>query len=130
MLRNLLCGGALLVAAASPALAQNSFQNTCSEFHFAYSGPNPTLQAVCLKADGAPNATSLTLQGIQNDNGILKQGTGASEFQKSCGSIEILVDGPDVTLAALCKSRSGQFNSTSLSLKNINNNNGSLVQGQ
>ena len=128
MLRSLLCGSALLAAAMSPALAQNSFQNTCSEFHFAYSGANPTLQAVCLKTDGAPNATSLTLQGIQNDNGILKQGTGPSAFQKSCGSIQILVDGPDVTLAALCKTVSGQHNSTSLPLNNINNDNGKLVQ--
>jgi hypothetical protein len=128
MLRSLLCGSALLAAAMSPALAQNSFQNTCSEFHFAYSGANPTLQAVCLKTDGAPNATSLTLQGIQNDNGILKQGTGPSAFQKSCGSIQILVDGPDVTLAALCKTVSGQYNSTSLPLNNINNDNGKLVQ--
>jgi hypothetical protein len=128
MLRSLLCGGVLLAAAMSPALAQNSFQNTCSEFRFAYSGSNPTFQAVCLKTDGTPNATSLTLEGIQNDNGILKQGTGASEFQKSCGSIQILVDGPDVTLAALCKSRSGQHNSTSLPLNNISNDNGKLVQ--
>jgi hypothetical protein len=128
MLRNLLCGGALLAATMSPALAQNSFQNTCSQFQFAYSGANPTLQAVCLKSDGTPNATSLTLQGIQNENGVLKQGSGASAFQKSCGSIQILVDGPDVTLAALCKTTSGQFNSTSLSLNNINNDNGKLVQ--
>jgi hypothetical protein len=128
MLRSLLCGSALLAAAMSPALAQNSFQNTCSEFRFAYSGANPTLQAVCLRTDGGPSATSLVLQGIQNDNGVLKQGTGEGAFQKSCGSIQILVDGPDVTLAALCKTRSGQYNSTSLPLNNIDNNNGKLEQ--
>jgi CVNH domain len=130
MLRNLLCGGVLLAATVSPALAASSFPYTCSEFRFAYSGANPTLQAVCLKADGSPNATSLTLEGIQNQNGVLSQGSGASAFQKSCGSIQILVDGPDVTLAAMCKMTSGNFNSTSLPLNNINNDNGKLVQGQ
>jgi CVNH domain len=128
MLRNLLCGGALLAAAMSPALAQSSFPYTCSEAHFAYSGGNAALQAVCLKEDGSPNATSLTLQGISNENGVLKQGSGPSTFQKSCGTIQIFIDGPDVTLSAECRTRSGQFNSTSLPLNNISNNNGNLVQ--
>jgi hypothetical protein len=63
---------------ASPVLAANTFQNTCSEIHFAYSGNNATLQAVCLKADGTANLTSLVLQGISNQNGKLTQGSGPS----------------------------------------------------
>jgi hypothetical protein len=128
MLRNLLCGGVLLAATLSPALAQSSFPYTCSEIHFAYSGGNATIQAVCLKEDGSPNATSLTLQGISNENGFLKQGSGPSTFQKSCGTIQIIVDGPDVTLSAECRMISGNFSSTSLPLNNISNNNGNLVQ--
>lgn len=128
MLRNLLCGSALLAATINPALAQSSFPYTCSEIHFAYSGSNATLQAVCLRADGNPNATSLTLQGISNENGMLKQGGGPSTFQKSCGTIQILVDGPDVTLTAQCRTGSGASNSTSLPLNNISNNNGTLTQ--
>jgi hypothetical protein len=128
MLRNLLCGGALLAAAMSPAFAQSSFPYTCSEIHFAYSGDNATIQAVCLRENGSPNATSLTLQGISNDYGVLKQGSGPSTFQKSCGTIQILVDGPDVTLSAECRTPAGQFNTTSLPLNNISNNNGNLVQ--
>jgi len=115
--------------AATPAVAQNSFQNTCSEIRFAYQGSNAALQAVCLKADGSPNATSLVLQGISNQNGKLTQGTGQSSFQQSCGNIQIVVNnGPNVTLSALCRTASGSSVATSLSLNNINNNNGSLVQ--
>ena len=80
------------------------------------------------KADGTANATSLALQGISNQNGKLVQGGGASTFQQSCGSISILVDGPYVTLSALCRAISGASNSTSLSLDNISNMNGVLRQ--
>ena len=74
------------------------------------------------------NATSLTLQGISNPKGKLVQGGGASTFQQSCGNIAILVDGPYVTLSALCRTISGASNSTSLSLDNISNMNGVLSQ--
>ena len=115
--------------AVSPAFAENTFQNTCSEIRFAYSGNNATLQAVCLRANGTPNQTSLTLQGISNQNGKLVQGSGASTFQQSCGNIQILVDnGPGVTLSAICRTTSGGANPTSLSLNNIANDNGKLVQ--
>jgi hypothetical protein len=114
---------------ASPALAANTFQNTCSEIHFAYSGNNATLQAVCLKADGTANPTSLVLQGISNQNGKLTQGSGPSTFQQSCGNIQILVNnGPAVSLSALCRTTNGASQATGLSLNNIANNNGALVQ--
>jgi hypothetical protein len=127
MWRGLFCG-CVLAMSVSPAFAQSTFPLTCSEIRFAFQGPNPTIQAVCLKMDGSPNASSLVLQGISNENGILKQGSGASTFQKSCGSIQLLVDGPDVILSAQCRTIAGSFNSTSLSLNNISNNNGNLVQ--
>jgi CVNH domain len=115
--------------AATPALAANTFQNSCSDIRFAYQGNSAALQAVCLKADGTANPTSLVLQGISNQNGKLTQGTGPSTFQQSCGNIKILVDnGPVVTLSALCRTTSGSSVATSLSLNNIANNNGTLVQ--
>jgi len=127
--RYLLTAGVLAGLAITPAFAANTFQNTCSEIHFAYSGNNATLQAVCLRANGTPNATSLTLQGISNQNGKLVQGSGASTFQQSCGNIQILVDnGPIVTLSAICRMTNGSSVDTSLSLNNIANNNGTLVQ--
>ncbi|MFZ3351489.1 MAG: CVNH domain-containing protein [Xanthobacteraceae bacterium] len=127
-MRGLLFVCLLTVATASPAFAASTFQNTCSEIRFAYSGNQATLNAVCLKADGAANATSLTLQGISNQNGKLVQGGGSSTFQQSCGNIAILVDGPYVTLSALCRTISGASNATSLSLDNISNMNGVLRQ--
>jgi hypothetical protein len=127
--RYLLSACVLAGIAAAPAFAANTFQETCSEIHFAYSGNNATLQAVCLRTNDTPNATSLTLQGISNQNGKLVQGGGASTFQQSCGNIQILVDnGPGVTLSAICRTTSGSPNPTSLSLNNIANNNGTLVQ--
>ena len=118
----------MLVAGVTPALAANTYQNTCSNIAFAYSGNNASLQAVCLRADGTPNPSSLMLQGVSNQNGTLTQGSGASTFQQSCGNIQIIVTGPNSLLSAICRTSSGSSNSTSLSLDNISNNNGTLAQ--
>lgn len=130
MLKFAIAASAALVAvlAASSASANSTFPLTCSNIGFAYSGNNATLQAVCLTAAGTPHATSLTLAGISNQNGHLTQGSGASTFQQSCGSITITNNGPVVTLSAYCRMSNGSSNSTSLSLNNIGNNNGNLVQ--
>ena len=120
--------GCVLAATVSPAFAESTFPYSCSEIRFAYTGSDATIKAVCLKQDGTPNATSLTLQGIGNENGMLKQGTGPSTFQKSCGNIQIIVNGPVVILSALCRTAAGSSNSTSLSLNNISNNDGNLTQ--
>jgi hypothetical protein len=127
-MKRILFTGCLLAAAVSPALADSTFPNTCSEIAFAYAGQNATIKAVCLKADGMPNATSLTLQSISNENGILKQGSGPSTFQKSCGNIRVIANGTGVLLSAQCRTTAGNFNPTSLPLNNISNNNGNLVQ--
>lgn len=120
---------AAAVLFATPALAANTYQDTCSNIAFAYSGNDASITAVCLKADGTPNATKLILKGISNQNGKLTQGTGASTFQKSCGNIQIIVgNGPNTTLSALCRASSGSSIATSLPLNGIANNNGNLVQ--
>lgn len=80
------------------------------------------------RANGTPKATTLILQGISNQNGKLTQGSGRSTFQQSCGNIQILVDGPNITLSAICRMVNGSSTPTSLSLNNIANNNGNLVQ--
>ena len=118
----------LLASAAGPAFAATTFQNTCSNISFVYSGNDAAIQAVCLRADGTPNQTKTLLQGISNQNGILTQGSGASTFQKSCGNIQIIITGPNALLSAMCRTSAGSSNSTSLSLNNINNNNGNLGQ--
>jgi hypothetical protein len=91
----------------SPAFASSTFQNTCSQIAFAHGGNAPTISAVCLRANGTANPTSLTLQGISNKNGVLKQGSGASTFQESCGNIEIGIDGANVSLTAYCRNSGG-----------------------
>lgn len=118
----------VLATAATPAFATNTYQNSCSNITFAYAGKNAALQATCLRADGTPNPSTLVLQGISNENGSLKQGSGASTFQQSCGNIQILVDGSNSTLSAICRTASGGANPTSLPLDNIGNNNGNLTQ--
>lgn len=115
--------------AASPANASSSFPYTCSNTSFQWSASGQaTIQSTCLMNNGSPHQTSLVLNGISNQNGKLTQGSGASTFQQSCGSIQVLTNGPNVTLAAYCRTSSGSSNSTSMSLNNISNSNGTLVQ--
>lgn len=125
---SLVAAGVLTVLASSAALAQNSYQNTCSNIAFAYSGNDASIHAVCLRTNGTPNQTQLILQGISNQNGKLTQGTGPSTFQQSYGNIQVIVNGPNSLLSALCRTTTGSSNSTSLSLNNISNNNGNLSQ--
>jgi len=118
----------MMAATVAPSFAASSFQYTCSNIAYAYSGNNAVLQAVCLRANGTPNPSTLVLQGISNQNGKLVQGSGPASFQQSCGNILIAVSGANVTLSAYCRTTSGSSNPTSLPLNNINNNNGNLTQ--
>lgn len=128
-MNKLLIAAAASVAtfAAGSAFAASSFQNTCSNITFAYSGNSASVQAVCLRANGTPNSTSLILQGISNQNGQLTGGgSGPASFQQSCGNIQILADGSSVQLSALCRTTAGPSNPTSVELDGIGNNNGNL----
>ncbi len=117
----------LLAVTASFAIAANSsFQQTCSNITFVYSGNLPALQATCLRANGTPNPTSLVINGISNQNGRLTNSGGASTFQQSCGNIQINVTPGAATLSAFCRTISGASNSTSIALDDIGNNNGTL----
>ncbi|HUJ48439.1 MAG TPA: CVNH domain-containing protein [Rhizomicrobium sp.] len=121
--------GLAAFSAASPASANSTFPYTCSNTSFQYSPTGQAaIQSTCLQANGMPNRTILILAGISNQNGKLVQGPGASTFQQSCGSIAIMTEGPIVTLTAYCRMSNGSSNSTSLSLNNIANDNGKLVQ--
>lgn len=121
---------ALLLTAAS-AVAQagpSSFQLTCSNVRVVYQGNQPAITATCLTAAGTPNDTSLIINGVSNQNGVLTQGGGASSFQQSCGNIRIDSSISGATLAAFCRTAAGAFNNTSLPLQNISNQNGVLRQ--
>lgn len=58
----------MTAGAAGQSFAASSFQQTCSQISFAYSGNSPTLNAVCLTANGTAHPTTLTLQGISNQS--------------------------------------------------------------
>jgi hypothetical protein len=118
----------LAAAGATPSFAASNFPNSCSQINFAYAGNAPTISAVCLRSNGSPNPTSLTIQGIGNQTGTLTQGSGASTFQQSCGNIQIGVNGTNVSLTAYCRNSSGGSTPSSLPLNNISNNNGVLAQ--
>jgi hypothetical protein len=128
----------VIAAAAATGLlsgaahAQSSFQYSCSNYGFGYSGSSPVLNATCLSGNGTPTSTSLVLTGIVVANGVLQNlNSGVpSNFQTNCGSIDIYAEGPYVTLSATCKTNAGQLNETSVQLDNISNNNGQLVQGR
>lgn len=126
-MKRILCVAfALFALVAGTAFAQSTFQNTCSNITFAYDGSQAALKATCLRADGTPNASTLVLQGIGNQNGKLVQGSGASTFQKSCGNIQVTISGSQVTLSALCRTSSGSSTATNLPLNGIKNNGGNL----
>jgi CVNH domain-containing protein len=119
-------------AYAGTAGAQSSFTETCSNYGFFYSSGYAAMRATCLTPEGRPNDTTLVLTGIVNVNGVLtnlNNGT-PSTFQTNCGSIKIYNEGPYVTLSAMCRMNNNQFSETSLSLNNINNKDGTLVQGK
>lgn len=120
---------AIALIVAGPAFAASTFQQTCSNITFKYGGGGQAmLEAMCLRADGSANATSVAIQGIGNQNGTLTHGSGDSSFQKSCGDISIAVkDANTVNLTALCRTSSGSSNSASIGLDGIKNNNGSLT---
>lgn len=129
MYKKLLITLFLVYCFADIASAANTFQNSCSNVEFAYvNGKDAAMKAVCLQSDGRAVPSTLILQGISNQDGKLTQGSGASSFQQSCGSIQILVDGPDVTLSAICRNSRGEALETSLPLRNISNDNGRLSQ--
>lgn len=119
---------AILCAAVSSATATSTFQNYCSEIQFIFKDNKPTLSAVCRNDDNKFNTSTLTLDGIDNVNGTLTASEGTSSFQNSCGDIEIMVDGPYVTLTANCFNDGGEVISTSFPLENISSNNGQLKQ--
>lgn len=123
---------AILVAATTSAFAgghasPSTFQNTCSNIEYQYGADGGAeIHAVCLRADGMPNATSIAMPAISNNDGILEMSEGAASFQKSCGTIMLEVEIDAVTLVASCRTKAGDFNSSSIAVPGIGNSNGVL----
>ena len=121
----------LFAAATGSAWAaeskESTFQQTCSNIGFVYSGNLPAVQAVCLRNDGTPNNTLLVITGVTLFHGELLRSTGESDFQKRCGNIKIVVYQFVVSLVAYCPNDLGNSHTTSISLTGISNNNGNLT---
>ncbi|MBN3873860.1 MAG: CVNH domain-containing protein [Nostoc sp.] len=84
-----------------------------------------TLTASCRKINGTYNSTSILIRGIFNGNGILLYSgnpRSASSYQNSCRNISVA----GATLTASCRRINGTYNSTSILIKGIYNNNGVL----
>lgn len=127
MLKYQLRTAILMTLVSSSALAQaGPFQYSCSNIGFGIDDNQPALTAVCRTDDGKFKPAFLILQGISNVNGSLTQGEGKSTFQETCGNMQVLVDGPYVSLSAICRTEKGEYGSTSLSLTGITNNDGKL----
>lgn len=123
----LLISALLCAASTGTAMAASStFQNTCSNITFTYSGNDAAVQATCLTAAGTPNNTKLVIMGISNQNGQLTSGSGASTFQQSCGNIQVSATPSGAMLSAICRTAAGDANATTTPLNGINNNNGNL----
>lgn len=108
--------------------AASTFQNTCSNIAFQYaSDGGAQIAAVCLKANGMPNATTIAMPPIGNNNGTLEMGGTAATFQMSCGNITLAAEVDGVTLYANCRTTSGEFNESSIAIPGINNSDGTLT---
>ena len=124
---------AILALVSTSALAgshsgASTFQNTCSNIAFQYGADGSAqITAVCLKANGMPNQTSIAMPPIGNNNGKLEMGGNAATFQMSCGSIMLETEIDEVTLFANCRTTSGSFNETSIAIPGINNTDGTLT---
>lgn len=108
--------------------ASSSFQNSCSNIKWSVSENGLRVSAQCQTQNGAYNATSILVRGLSNENGRLVITPGEStSFQHSCRSININPYTNQVTLSAICKTRTGSDNQTDIELTNIENRNGKLV---
>jgi hypothetical protein len=119
------CSAMLATIPVNPAFAApsspSSYQSSCQSISVA----GATLSARCRRIDGTFNSTSILIRGIYNNNGNLRY-TGspaaASSYQSSCQSISVA----GATLSARCRRINGTFNSTSILIRGIYNNNGVL----
>ncbi|MBD2361991.1 hypothetical protein H6G36_12480 [Anabaena minutissima FACHB-250] len=98
----------------------SSYQQTCNNIGIS----GNLLSANCRKINGTFNRTSITLQGIENIDGTLRvtNPNQVSNYQQSCDRISVRGN----VLQAVCRTRDGRLNRTSITLKGIENINGVL----
>lgn len=102
--------------------APSTFQQTCLEISI----NQARLTAKCRRVDGQTfRTTSIDLWGIANIDGALRFDIngGPSSYPRTCRAISISGN----VLSAICKTRSGAENPTSMVLPGIANRDGALV---
>ena len=122
------CGAVLPAIKSDIALAgptsPSTFQTSCQNIKVVSDGG--VLTANCRRSNGTLKSTSLSLNGIDNQDGNLAYGprstTGAS-YRSSCQNINI----NGANLSASCRRANGTFKSTSILLLGIDNINGNLT---
>ena len=129
--RALILGGmsALLsLALMAPAqAAPSTFQNSCRNIELHTDSDEVAIHAECRTRNGDYNATAIELLGISNEYGTLRgRGDSASSFQNSCRNVQIRFNAQDVDIAAICEDGKGGEKNTSISLQDIENNDGNL----
>lgn len=103
------------------SLPTSSYQDSCD--NIAISGN--VLSADCRKKDGQFVQSSIVLRGIENADGVLMATSSdqPSSYQDSCDDISISGN----TLSAICKTKAGMQNQTTLTLDGIQNTDGVLT---
>jgi hypothetical protein len=117
--------GAMLAAISNDAVAEStsrsSYQNTCRNIQV----DEATLSARCSRVNGGSNTTSIQIRGIENRNGTLtylSDATDASNYQNSCRNIQVYKR----FLSARCDRVNGSSSTTSISIRGIENRDGTL----
>jgi CVNH domain len=116
-----------LILSNSSAKAQSvpasSYQSSCNNINIV--SPGDIIRARCLKINLSLNTTSIRFKGIYNNNGVLTFSNlnSSSSFQNSCTNITITGN----TLVANCRRVNNTYNTTSILVPGIRNNNGVLT---
>ncbi len=117
--------GAMLVATPNNAVADSTsssnYQNSCRNIRV----NQTTLSARCRRVNGGSSTTSIQIRGIENRDGNLSYLSGASDssnYQNSCRNIRVY----ETTLSARCRRVNGDYNTTSIRIRGIENRDGNL----
>ncbi|MCC5652306.1 CVNH domain-containing protein [Nostoc sp. XA013] len=107
------------IALSSPT-SSSTYQSSCRKI----SVSGATLSASCRRVNGQFKSTSILIRGIENNDGNLNysQPTSPSTYQSSCRKISV----SGATLSASCRRVNGQFKSTSILIRGIENSDGNL----
>ncbi|WP_113752097.1 mannose-binding lectin [Bordetella trematum] len=114
----------------TPASAGSStFQNSCRNIKLHSDDNGAWISAECRTRSGNYTKSSIAIRGLINDNGRLRGRSGEqTSYQKSCRDRRISWSKEKVSISAVCRTRAGSENNTSIEILNIENQDGKLVR--